>query len=109
MSEELEAKRDGSRLQSNSGRGKIQKADAVLEPFLVDYKEYSESFGVSRKVWAKISTDAFRSGRRQPALKIILGPEGSKTRVWVIGESMFNEMREAWLKYNEVQNQGVDN
>ncbi|SRR6266542_6549767 len=103
MSEAREIRRDGARAQKNSGRGQIQKGDAILEPFLVDYKEYATSYSVSVTNWAKISTDAFKSGRRQPALKLILGKE-DKIRVWVIGESMFNEMREAWLKENEIQN-----
>ena len=107
MSEASEIKRDGARAQRNSGRGILEKGDAILEPFLVDYKEYTESFSVSRKVWKKLCTDAFRAGQRIPALKIILGENNShdKIRLWVIGESMFNEMREAWLEKNEVQNE----
>lgn len=100
MSEASEIKRDGAVAQSNSGRGQHAKGDAILEPYLVDYKEYSESFSVSRKVWAKISTDAFKSGRRQPALKLVLGdpdPESkAKVRLWVISDTMFHEMHAAW-------------
>ena len=106
MSEQSEIKRDGAISQKNSGRGSIQKGDAILEPFVVDYKEYEKSFSVSLNVWAKICTDAFRSGRRQPALKLVLGGEREKVRVWVISESMFNEMREAWLKQNALQDEG---
>jgi hypothetical protein len=47
MSEESEAKRDGATLQPNSGRGKHKKGDAILGPYLIDYKEYAKSFGVS--------------------------------------------------------------
>lgn len=104
MSEEAEAKRDGATLQRNSGRGKHDKGDAVLEPFLIDYKEYDESFGVSRKVWAKLTLDAFKAGRRIPALKLVLGSKESedKTRLWVIGDSMFHEMLDAWKeKYGD--------
>ncbi len=103
MSEAREIRRDGARAQKNSGRGQIQKGDAILEPFLVDYKEYVISYSVSVINWVKISTDVFKLGRRQLVLKLILGKE-DKIRVWVIGESMFNEMREAWLKENEIQN-----
>jgi len=97
MSEESEAKRDGATLQPNSGRGKHAKGDAILGPFLVDYKEYAKSFGVSIGVWGKLSTDAILKGRKQPALKLVLGAnDGNKTRVWVIGDKMFHEMLEAW-------------
>ena len=108
MSEELEAKRDGSRLHRNSGRGVIEKGDASLGPFCIDYKEYTESFGVSRKVWAKCTRDALHM-RKLPALKLVLGdgePQAGyndgKTRLWVIGDTMFHEMLEAWQeKYGE--------
>ena len=103
MTEASEAKRDGSKLQPNSGRGKHAKGDAILGPFLIDYKEYAQSFGVSINVWSKLCTDAVLKGRLQPALKLVLGPnDGHKTRVWVISDSMFHEMLEAWEeKYNE--------
>lgn len=110
MSEEREAARDGARLHRNSGRGVIEKGDASLYPFTVDYKEYTESFGVSRKVWAKCTIDALKM-RSLPCLKLVLGedaPQGStlagdnKTRLWVIGDEIFHEMREAWLeKYGD--------
>lgn len=103
MSEKSEAKRDGASLQKNSGRGKHEKGDAKLFPFCVDYKEYTESFSVSRKNWAKISLDAWQA-QAFPAFKLILGSDNdtSKTRLWVISDSMFHEMREAWLeKYGQ--------
>jgi hypothetical protein len=102
MSEADEIKRDGATPVKNSGRSKgIAKGDATLGPFLVDYKEYSKSFGITKDVWAKISTDAIHNGRRMPALKLVLG-DNPKARVWVIGDSMFHEMLEAWNeKYAE--------
>ena len=104
MSEESEAKRDGATLQPNSGRGKNKKGDALLGPFMVDYKEYASSFAVSIANWSKISSDAIRKGKKQPAFKLVLGPnDGNKTRVWVISDKMFHEMYEAWKeKYDEV-------
>ena len=97
MSEELEAKRDGAKLQPNSGRGKHKKGDAILGPFIIDYKEYASSFGVSRSVWAKLSKDAIIKGKKLPALKLVLGKEEQpKVRLWVIGDDMFHEMLEAW-------------
>ena len=103
MTEASEAKRDGAKLQPNSGRGKHAKGDAILGPFLIDIKEYAKSFSVSKDVWAKISTDAVLKGKLQPALKLVLGPnDGHKTRVWVIGDSMFHEMLTAWERENNV-------
>jgi hypothetical protein len=105
MSEAAEIKRDGATPVKNSGRS---KGDAILEPFLVDYKEYNKSFSVTKDFWAKISTDAINNERRQPALKLVIreddDPESKtpKTRLWVIGDSMFHEMLEAWReKYGE--------
>lgn len=105
MSEVFELKRIGATPVKNSGRSRgIEKGDGVLEPFLVDVKEYTNSFSVSRDVWKKLSTDAIHNGRRQPMLLLsLLGEEGqSPIRVWVVGESMGMEMHEAWMeKYGE--------
>lgn len=98
MSEEAEAKRDGARLQKNSGRGKHDKGDAVLHPFLIDYKEYASSFSVSISNWAKLSKDAILKERLQPAFKLVLGSGSKKVRVWVISDEMFHEMHEAWTE-----------
>jgi len=54
MSEADEIKRDGATPVKNSGRSKgIAKGDAILEPFLIDYKEYNKTFGVSKDFWAR--------------------------------------------------------
>jgi hypothetical protein len=98
MTEKEEIRRDGAKPQKNSGRGKIQKADGILEPFCYDIKEYEKSFSISREVWAKICDDAFTSGRREPAIKVVLGRENSKVRLWIVEEQMMNQMREAWLE-----------
>lgn len=83
------------RAQKNSGRGMYQKADAKLGPFIVDIKEYSNTFGLSRKVWAKICSDATRSGG-EPSLMLAIG-EGKETiRLWVLEDVMFKEMLSAW-------------
>ena len=97
MTEEREAQRDGAKLHKNSGRGWKEKGDASNEVFCIDYKEYAESFGVSRGVWAKATTDAVRM-RKQPALKLVLGTAEPKTRLWVITDTMFHEMYEAWME-----------
>lgn len=91
----------GGKAQKNSGRGMYQKADAKLGPFIVDIKEYSQTFGISKKVWAKICSDAARSGG-EPSLMLAIG-EGKETiRLWVIEDVMFGEMLEAWReKYDK--------
>ena len=97
-----EIKRFGGKAQKNSGRGAVAKGDATLGPFLLDVKEYEKSYAVSVQNWAKICTDAIKAGRLQPALNVVLGATGSKTRVWVISDAMFKEMLEAWEeKYGE--------
>lgn len=98
MTELAEIRRDGASPQKNSGRGMYQKGDATLGPFLIDYKEYDESFGVSRKVWAKLQKDAFSVGQKMPTLRLVLGSKSdpNKLRLWVVGDDMFREMLEAW-------------
>lgn len=96
MSEAAEIKRDGMVPVKNSGRSRsTKKGDAVLGQFLVDIKEYPESFAVSRSNWKKISGDAVVNGRRLPAFKLVLGKD-LPIRLWVIEDKVFHEMREAW-------------
>lgn len=100
-SEKLEIKRDGGKARPNSGRGSHKKGDAMLYPFCYDVKEYGNSFSVSRTVWGKCCSDAWASDRSLPALKLVLG-ETEKVRLWVIGDTVFHEMRDAWLeKYGD--------
>lgn len=96
MTEKNEILRDGARPQKNSGRGKIQKGDAILGEFCYDIKEYGKSFSISRDVWAKICLDAYQSGGKTPALKVVLGESNSKVRLWVLEDSVFHDMRRAW-------------
>jgi len=102
MSEEFELKRLHATPVKNSGRSKgVAKGDGILEPFLVDVKEYDESFSVSRKVWGKLSSDAVNNGRREPMLLLALGSEDkAPVRVWVISDAMGQEMLSAWREIN---------
>lgn len=101
MSEASEAKRLGATLVKNSGRGMF-KGDAVLEPFLIDIKEYDKSFSVSRDNWAKLSSDAIQNKRRQPMFYLALGgPDETPVRLWVISDTMGQEMLEAWREKYE--------
>jgi hypothetical protein len=97
LSERGEIKRDGAKGQKNSGRGDYQKGDAIWHDFVVDYKEYSKSISINKEIWAKICTDTFKVSRdKYPVLKLILGEEGTKTRLAVIEWALFEQMEEAW-------------
>jgi hypothetical protein len=99
LTEKGEAKRDGAKLQKNSGRGKIQKGDATWNGFVVDYKEYSKSISVSEEIWAKICTDTFKVNRSaHPLLKLVLGGGSKKTRLAVLEWALFEEMVKEWQK-----------
>jgi len=96
MSERGEAKRDGAKLQKNSGRGKIQKGDAKWRNYVVDYKEYAKSISITPTMWAKICTDTFKVSRYMfPALKLVLG-DTNKIRLAVIEWSRLEELEECW-------------
>lgn len=101
-SELNEIKRMGAVPQKNSGRGKHDKGDAILDDiWMVDVKEYEKTFGLSKSVWAKTCTDAFRAGGKEPMLKIVLGSGQQRVRLVVISETMFEDMKESYLKDQE--------
>lgn len=91
MSEKIEARRDGARMTKNSGRGQFQKGDALLDIFTVDYKEFAKSFSLSRKVWGKVCSDAFKNNHTEPALKVILGDGNDRVRLWVVSEEIIHD------------------
>ena len=101
MSERSEIKRDGAKGQKNSGRGDYQKGDALWHNFVVDYKEYSKSISISKEMWSKICTDTFKVSRdKSPVLKLVLGSDGSKTRLAVIEWAMLEQLIECWEENN---------
>ena len=101
-SELNEIKLMGAVPQKNSGRGKHDKGDAILDKiWMVDVKEYAKSFGLSLDVWAKTCTDAFRAGGLEPLLKIVLGEGKNRVRLIVISETMFTEMKNVYLQDRE--------
>lgn len=101
MSERSEIKRDGAKGQKNSGRGDYQKGDALWHNFVVDYKEYSKSISISKGMWSKICTDTFKVSRdKSPVLKLVLGSDGSKTRLAVIEWAMLEQLIECWETNN---------
>ena len=102
MSERGEAKRDGAKLQKNSGRGKYQKGDATWRNFLVDDKEYEKSISITQEIWAKVCTDTFKVSREKfPVLKLILGRDNNKTRLAVIEWALLEELIDCWEKIND--------
>lgn len=102
MSERGEIKRDGAKGQKNSGRGAYQKGDATWHDFVVDYKEYEKSISISKAIWSKICTDTFKVSRdKYPVLKLILGSEGSKTRLAVIEWALLEQLVECWEAQND--------
>jgi hypothetical protein len=92
MSEKNESKRIGAKQHKNSGRN-THKGDATWKNFTVDFKEVSKSFTINKDVWAKASTDAIRNGN-DPAIFIVLGDQGARTRLAVIELSMLEQIME---------------
>lgn len=89
MGEKQEAKRDGARLQKNSGRGQYSKGDAAWHGFLIDYKHYKKSFSISIKAWAKVCTDALKVGGLEPLIKVVLN---GKVRLAVVDWDILEEL-----------------
>jgi hypothetical protein len=97
MSEQGEIKKIKAVAHKNSGRGN-KKGDATWGNFIIDIKEASKSFTLNEKVWAKITTDAIRSGiDKSPALVIVLGSGPKKTRLFIselsVAEDMMGEVQ----------------
>lgn len=103
MSEESELKRLGAKPQPNSGRGKHNKGDGVLDDkYIVDVKEYEKSYGLSMTTWGKICTDASKSNK-EPLLAVTLGPEGGKrVRLVVISQEEFLELKDKAGAYDDM-------
>lgn len=98
LSEKSEAKRDGTKLQHNSGRGQYSKGDGIRPLFVVDYKEASKSFTINEEVWAKVCTDAYKVNRdKQPQLRIVLGTGDNKVRLSLIATDMCDELEEEYV------------
>lgn len=96
MSEKEELKRIGAKAHKNSGRGRIQKGDGSLDHYVVDVKEYSKSYSISRDGWAKICTDTIKTDpTKEPIICLVLGePMQQKTRLGIIAWSELEELRE---------------
>ena len=90
MSERSESKRLGAKQHKNSGRG-THKGDATWENFTVDFKEVGKSFTLNKEVWAKATTDAIRNNN-DPAIVVVIGESGIKTRLAVIEMSILEQL-----------------
>jgi hypothetical protein len=90
MSEKSESKRIGAKQHKNSGRN-THKGDATWESFTVDFKEVGKSCTLNRDVWAKATTDAIRNGN-DPAIVVVIGESGIKTRLAVIEMSILEQL-----------------
>ncbi len=92
MSERSEGKRIGAELHKNSGRN-TKKGDASWHNFVIDFKEVGKSFTLNRNVWAKAVTDALKSNA-DPAIVVVLGETGRKTRLAVIEMELLEQLLE---------------
>ena len=94
MSELEELKRIGAKPQPNSGRGKHNKGDGILDDhWIVDVKESAKSFTLSTSVWGKVCTDAAQSNK-EPLLLAVFGEEGKpRTRLIIMSDDEFEELR----------------
>jgi len=93
VTERGEASRINAKLQKNSGRGRIQKGDAIWKSYVLDFKEFSRSFSITQNVWAKVVTDTLKVDRKKsPAICLILD---GKTRLAIIEWSEFERLVES--------------
>ena len=92
MSERGESKRIGAKLHKNSGRN-TKKGDASWNNFVIDFKEVGKSFTLNKDVWAKATTDALKSNA-DPAIVVVLGDSGHKTRLAIIEMAVLEQLVE---------------
>ena len=91
--EQAEARRIGATPHKNSGRGQIKKGDATWYNFVIDFKEVGKSFTLNKDVWAKATTDVLKSNK-DPAIVVVMGSEGIKTRLAVIEMALLEQLLE---------------
>jgi hypothetical protein len=92
LSERGEGKRIGAKLHKNSGRN-TKKGDASWKNFVIDFKEVGKSFTLNKDVWAKATTDALKSNA-DPAIVVVLGESGHKTRLAIIEMAVLEQLVE---------------
>lgn len=103
-SEEYELERIDAIPTKNSGRGKFQKGDGIISyrgmTVTVDVKEYKESFGLSRKMVAKLGADTRQNRTDYGIFFVVLGEEEPRQRMVVMTEQMFNDLTDD-MKWDE--------
>ena len=99
-SEEYELSRIDATPTKNSGRGKFQKGDGIISyrgaNVTVDVKEYKESFGLSRKMVAKLGADSRQNRTDYGIFFVVLGDEEPRQRMVVMTEEMYLDLTEDW-------------
>lgn len=91
MTERGEASRINARLHKNSGRN-YTKGDASWNQYVLDFKEFTNSFSITQNVWAKVVTDTLKVDRQKsPAICLVLD---GKTRLAIIEWSEFERLVE---------------
>jgi len=89
MSERGEAKRIGAKQHKNSGRN-YTKGDASWKSYVLDFKEFTQSFSITQNVWAKVVTDTLKVDRsKSPVISLVLD---GKTRLAIIEWSEFERL-----------------
>jgi len=73
--------------------GDKKKGDAEWKNFTIDFKEVGKSFTLNKEVWAKATTDALKNGK-DPAIVVVLGESGIKTRLAIIEMSILEQLIE---------------
>ena len=91
--EQAEARRDGAVPVKNSGRG-LNKCDALLDNFGIDYKHAEKSFTLNPTIWSKVTSDAYRNGRRMGTVKVVFEGTNFPLRLWVISDDNMHEYLE---------------
>ncbi len=105
MREAREIRADGATPIPNSGRGML-KGDAVLGNYLLDYKDYTNSFSISLKALHKHARDSWKAHHKIPCQAVTINPkEGSNDRamkVAIIPWNAFQDLLETERKYEEL-------
>lgn len=104
-SEEYELSRIGAVPTKNSGRGKFEKGDGIISykgaTVTVDVKEYKESFGLSRKMVAKLGSDTRQNRTDYGIFFVILGEEEPRQRMVVMTEDMYSDLTDKDWSIND--------
>lgn len=104
QSEINELRRINAEPTKNSGRGKLHKGDGRIGSLVtVDVKEYKESFGLSKRMVAKLNLDSQTNGTRYGMFFVVLGEDEPKQRFACVPEAMYNELIEAYEEQHGIQ------